>query len=322
MKKNRCALCSSNKARRKCAKHGDTLICPQCCSESRDTVCSGCHYYKKARQYQSSKISKPKNRHFIAEINEEVEKSVDDALALVERGNILEAEHKLESLRTSYPTNHMVNYGIGVVHAFRGDNDKAIDYFTRATSVFPYLIEAHFNKAVAYKNKLDIKNAIKSFAEVIELGDPQNDMVRQASEFVAGFEEQVFKTHNVTLDRFFESQSEFETGFSFMEDGKWEKAIDRFKRAVRLNRAHPQSYGNMGLCYAQLGRKKDALDAFDKAIGLDPNYEPAIVNRAFVERLEEGEPLNQERFESVNYYKDYPFKKKSFIQETLNRIFK
>ncbi|MBW2358272.1 MAG: tetratricopeptide repeat protein [Deltaproteobacteria bacterium] len=296
MKKTKCALCSRNKARRKCAKHGG--------------------------QYQSSKISKPGKRHFIAEINEEVERAVDDALALVERGNIPEAEHKLESLRNRYPTNHMVNYGIGVVHAFRGDNDKAIDYFTRATRVFPYLIEAHFNKAVAYKNNLDIKNAIKSFTEVIELGDPEADIVRQASEFVAGFEEEVMKKSNITLDQFFESQGEFESGFSFMEEGAWEKAIARFKRAVSLNPDHPQSYGNMGLCYAQLGRKKDALDAFDKAIGLDPNYEPAIVNRAFVERLEEGESLTRERFESVNYYKEYPFKKKSFIRETLHEILK
>jgi tetratricopeptide (TPR) repeat protein len=320
MTKSRCILCNSNKASRKCEKHGNSLICPQCCAESRDAVCSGCDYYKKVRQYQSSKISKPVKKRFIIEINGEVEKAVNDALALIERGNMPEAEHELESLRTSHPTNYMVNYGIGVVYALKGDNDQAIDYFNRATDAFPYFIEAHFNKAVAYQKNLDIKNAIKSFNEVIELGDPKDDIVRHSSEFVSGIEEDIMKKYNISLDQFFEAQIEFESGFSFMEDGRWEKAIGLFKRAIRLNPDHPQSYGNIGLCYAQLGRKKDALDALDKAIELDPNYEPAIVNRVFVERLEEGERLNQERFESVNYYRDYSFKKRSFIQEIFRRF--
>ena len=38
-------------------------------------------------------------------------------------------------------------------------------------------------------------------------------------------------------------------------------------------------------------------------------------NRAFAEQLEEGEMLTEEKFESINYYKDYSFKKKSYIQE-------
>ena len=320
MKKAKCKLCARNKARIKCAKHNDMLICSQCCAKSRDPACKICQRYAEAKQYQSSKATKTRKKHFIAEMNEEVEKAVDDALALVERGSIRESESMLEALRIRHPRNHMVNYGTGVVHALKGDYDKAIDYFTRATDVFPYLVEAHFNKAIAYKNKLDIRNTIKSFAEVIEVGDSQDDLVRQAAEFVAGFEKQVMKTHNVTLARFFEAQDEFESGFSFMEKGAWENAIVCFQRAIKLNSKHPQSYGNTGLCYAQLGRKEDALDAFDKALEIDPNYEPAILNRTIVERLEEGEPLNQARFESVNYYRDYSLKNESFLQETLHRI--
>ena len=57
----------------------------------------------------------------------------------------------------------MVNYGIVVINAFKGQYDGAIKYFIRATDIFPYLLEAHFNKAVAYKNKLDIHNMARSF---------------------------------------------------------------------------------------------------------------------------------------------------------------
>ena len=315
MKKNICPLCNANKGRRKCEKHGDIEICPQCCAESRNTDCGGCRYYENAVQYESSKISKPKKRHFIIEINEEVEKAVDDALALAERGNLSKAEHRLESLRADYPSNYMVIYGIGVIHALRGENDKAIDYFERATELYPYFIEAHFNKAIAYEKNLDIKNAVKSYAEVIELGDPNDEIVHNATKFVADIEASIRKTYHINLHLYFESQSEFESGFSFMQNGEWEKALDRLKRALKLNPGHAPSHGNIGLCYAQLGRKKEALDAFDKAISIDPNYEPAIVNRALAEQLEVGERLTQEKIESINYYKDYSSKKKSYIQE-------
>jgi len=87
-----------------------------------------------------------------------------------------------------------------------------------------------------------------------------------------------------------------------------------------INKRHPQSYGNLGLCYAQLGRKSEALEAFDKAIEIDPKYEPAIFNRAVIESLDEGEKLEPEGFMSIDYYKDYPLKKKSFVESIHSKL--
>jgi tetratricopeptide (TPR) repeat protein len=320
MNKNKCAICNTRKGRRRCKKHGDKEICPTCCAETRDKDCTGCRHYENAVQYESSKISKPKKRDFIIEINEEVEKAVDDALVRAEQGDIAGAERMLEDMQADYPSNYMVIYGIGVIHALRGDHDKAIDCFDRATRIFPYFIEAHFNKAVAYQKKLDIKNAINSYNEVIELGEPKDDAVRHARKFVESMEANIWNENHISMKQYFEAQDEFEAGFSLMEDRKWEKAIIKFNRAIKLNPDHPQSYGNMGLCYAQMGRKQDALNAFNKALQIDPEYEPAILNRTFTERLEDGEPLSYDKFKSVDYYRDYPRGKKSFIQETVDAI--
>ncbi|MFC1863638.1 tetratricopeptide repeat protein [Thermodesulfobacteriota bacterium] len=188
MKKRKCALCSRTKARRKCSRNNHEFICSQCCAESRDSACEGCQHFTESRRYHLSKNPTKMKKHFIVEINEEVEQTVDDALALVEGGNIRKGERILEELSIRHSKNYMVNYGIGVVNAFKEDYDKAIEFFTRATDAFPYFIEAHFNKAVAYKSKLDIKNAVRSFQEVIQIGDPQTSLVRQAREFVSGLE--------------------------------------------------------------------------------------------------------------------------------------
>jgi tetratricopeptide (TPR) repeat protein len=320
MKKRKCALCSRTKARRKCDRHNHEFICSQCCAESRDSACEGCQYFAEARQYHLSKAPKTKKKQFIVEINEEVEKAVDDALALVEGGNIRNGERILEELKIRHPRNHMVDYGIGVVNAFKQEYDQAIECFTRATDAFPYFIEAHFNKAVAYKKKLDIRNAIKSFKEVIAIGDPQADMVRQATGFVSGLEREIMETHSITLDQYFEAQDEFEKAFSCMEKEAWQQAIPGFQKCIKLNKKHPQSYGNLGLCYARLGRKAEAVAAFEKALEIDPNYEPAMVNKAVVESLQDGEKLDQESFKSIDYYRDYPLKKRSFVRSILDEL--
>ena len=320
MKKKRCVVCSRTKARRKCGRYDEAFICSKCCGDKRDSECDACKYFTAAMQYQSHKTRKAKKNHFILEIKEEAENLVDEALALIEDGNIRKGAFLLEELKVKYPGYYKVVYGIGVVHAFKGEFDQAIACFIKATDAFPYFIEAHYNLAVAYKEKMDVRNAIKSFREVIEIGDPKEDIVRQAGEFVSTLERSITKDFGITLDQYFSAQEEFEKAFSFMQKGAWQKATQGFEKCIKLNRKHPQSYGNLGLCYAKSGRKGEAIAAFDKALELDPDYEPALVNKTMVESLPEGETIDQERFESIDYYKDYPVKKKSYIKRVLKEL--
>jgi tetratricopeptide (TPR) repeat protein len=81
----------------------------------------------------------------------------------------------------------------------------------------------------------------------------------------------------------------------------------------------PQPYGNMGLCYAILGKKEAAIEAFDKALAIDPNYELAIVNKAYTERLAPGEALDAP-IRIVKYYKDYSAKNRSYIEESAKEM--
>jgi len=108
MKKMKCTLCARNKASRKCKVYDDKLICSLCCADLRNPDCEDCQYFRAAKQYQLSKARKAKKKEFIVEINEDVEKAVDDALAFVERGKIGKGEDILSKLQLQYPRNHMV----------------------------------------------------------------------------------------------------------------------------------------------------------------------------------------------------------------------
>lgn len=303
-------MCIHRKGRRVCKLHHSEIVCSWCCAQSQGSDCEGCPHYPVARQYAASKTKKPHHKHFIAEINPEVERTVDEALKLIEKGEMEKGEAIISELKKDHPGNHTIYYGLGVVHALRGEHDEAIEYFDQAIGIFPYFVEAHFNKGVAYQKKFDIGNMIKAFKEVVAIGDLKDNYVRQAQDFIKKTEQYVKKTEAIDLEAYLEGQEKFNQAFSCMERGDWEEALAGFKAVLSKNKKHVQSYGNIELCYACLGQKEQALTALDKALEIDPSYGPALNNRAAVASLKEGEKLERAIFQSVDYYKERYLEKK------------
>ncbi|MDI6735337.1 MAG: tetratricopeptide repeat protein [bacterium] len=323
--KKKCAVCGKNKGARICERYNNQFVCSLCCAEIRNSEeCESCQHFKNANQYQVSKIKKIPEKHFIAEINPQVEDTVNQALTLVERGDIEKGQAIITDLKEEHPINYMVHYALGVVHAFKGELDEAIRCFEESTDIFPYFIEAYFNKGIAYQKKYDIGNTTKAFKEVIAIGKPESNLVKQAQNFIKGMEQNIKKTYGIDIETYIECQDKFDVAFSCMKRKEWEKAIDGFKASLVKSKRHPQSYGNIGLCYACLGQKEQALEALDKAIEIDPNYEPAIFNRTIIEFLGEGEKLGEklEKYESeiIEYYKERALNKKSFIQSIFKKL--
>lgn len=319
MKKVKCSICNNNRAKRKCSKD-ESMVCSLCCANNRnEEFCSSCSYFKTAQNYTKSKQNQ-KNK-FIIEIDEEVEKSVDEALILVERLQIKKGRELLSQLLNQYPENHMVNYGLGVSYAFDGNDEKSIPYFKKAIDVFPYFVEAYFNLAMVYKNKLDIKNAVINFNKVCEYGDPKEQFTQNAKSFLNDLEEQIFKTDKISIEKYFEAQELFEKSHDEMVENKWELAKNGFKKVLEITPNHTQSLGNLGLCYGHLGQKNKALLTLNKALTIDPHYEPAIINKNAVESTQDGEPITPAKIASVEYYKDtHNTKKKSIISDTIKKI--
>lgn len=83
--KRKCILCDQNKGKRSCIQFDKAMVCPKCCAQLRNPSCVTCSYYKTAEKYAEDKIRKSGGKSFIIELNEEVDKAVDKALALIER---------------------------------------------------------------------------------------------------------------------------------------------------------------------------------------------------------------------------------------------
>jgi tetratricopeptide (TPR) repeat protein len=318
---NKCVACSRVKGKRVCRIRAGALICPQCCAQIRGPDCRGCVYYSQAEEYARKKTLASQAKGFMMRVDPEVDEKVDQALAMIESGNGLDGESIIADLLAKHPDLHTVQYAMGVVLAKKGKYQESILHFDKAIEIFPYFVEAWFNKGISYQKLVKPDETIRAFRKVIELGNATDDFVRYARSMVNDVEQRLHESDGITLDDYLKAKDKFDEAFSMMEKRQWQPAISGFQAAIRLSPSHPQSYGNMGICYAQLGRRQEALEALDKALALDPNYGPALVNRKIVASLKEGEKLPDDRFSSVEYYKDYALKHRSML-ERLAGIFR
>jgi len=261
-----------------------------------------------------------KKKPFIIELNEELDSKVDAAMTLIEKGRIDQGAVIMEELMSVRPDYHSVQYGMGVVYAFSTRYDEAIRCFKEALEIFPYFVEAQFNMATAYKEKLDLGNAIRAFRKVTEISDSNNELAKHAESFLSDLEEHIRKKEGISLDLYLKAMDIFEEACDCMARQEWERAIASFRACLHISKDHYQSCGNMGLCYAKLGKREEALASFDRSLQINPDYEPAIVNRAIVAGMKDDKDLPEGPIEIMEYEKDYTLKKKSYIAEIIDSI--
>jgi len=70
--------------------------------------------------------------------------------------------------------------------------------------------------------------------------------------------------------------------------GDYEKAIEYFKRAIKLNPNYAAAFSNTGIAFYRLGCLQKAIEYFDKAIEADPKYVKAYNYKVLVLMEKEG----------------------------------
>jgi len=247
-------------------------------------------------------MKKSNFKDFTAPIDPEVDKAVDDALRFAQQGNLAKGEASLIGLLAKYPNVYKVQYGMGTLHAMKGNYAESVFFLNKCLETFPYFVAAWFNKGVAHKNLLDLGNTITSFRKVIEFGDHGDHLVITAEKVLLDMETSISRDYGMTLDRYLQSMAEFDSAFAQMQNKEYEKAITGFQNVLVINKNHPQSYGNIGLCYSFLGKREEALAAYDQALAIDPNYKPAQTNRAILLSLPDGEKMPDSHIKTVGFY--------------------
>lgn len=78
------------------------------------------------------------------------------------------------------------------------------------------------------------------------------------------------------------SKRHLKKGISFIKSKELEKAIDEFKKAIKLNSSDSASYYNLGICYLRLGRFQEAVKPLETYVTFHPDKAFAYYNLGYV----------------------------------------
>jgi lipoprotein NlpI len=87
----------------------------------------------------------------------------------------------------------------------------------------------------------------------------------------------VIRSRQVSLDDL--SRAFFNRGRAWSDKGQFERAIQDFDQAIRLDPNYADAFNNRGIAFSGKGDYDHAIENFDRAIALDPNFAIAIFNR-------------------------------------------
>lgn len=296
----KCPLCCKAKGKRVCALHDGAAICPLCCATVRTVEqCENCTHFQEAEGYRRQRMRQGNVPDFIMRIDEEVEDQVDQALQAIERGRRKEGEAQIRKLYRENDDLSCTQYAMGVVHLSREDPERAAVYFQQAVKTYPYFAEAHFNLSACYRKMLEVNKSLRCLIRARDAAERGGALHTRASSMLCEFEDSIRRHEGVSLEQFLEAGDAFDRGVANMEKGAFRQATIDFRESLRIKPMSPQAYGNLGICLARLGMKDDALAMLDRALEIDPDYEPAKWNRAGIDEL--ADPKTDVTVASIQY---------------------
>lgn len=241
---------------------------------------------------------KPKEE--IPELDPVVTRQLDRALKLVKKKSLDAADKIVRNLLENYPNIDLVQFMAGYVLMERQQLIGALAHFDKAIALRPDFVEAWFHKGLVFDELTDTRQAIIAHRKVLKLGDAKDPLVKTSQEILEDYTE-TLRAQGTTLDGYIQGKEFFERAVAAMEKHRWEEAIAGFSKTISLYPGHVQSYGNIGICNGYLGKKKEALEALEKALEIDPLYEPAIENRKVFQNLRKGEKLTA-KLNVIDFY--------------------
>ncbi|MBI3400877.1 MAG: tetratricopeptide repeat protein [Acidobacteria bacterium] len=77
-------------------------------------------------------------------------------------------------------------------------------------------------------------------------------------------------------------------GLREQQAGQGAKAIDEYRRGIRIDARNPGLFNNLGVALRESGHLDEAIEAFQSALNIDPKYEKAL-NNLGVSRYQQGQ---------------------------------
>ncbi|KAJ8660147.1 hypothetical protein O0I10_004006 [Lichtheimia ornata] len=88
-----------------------------------------------------------------------------------------------------------------------------------------------------------------------------------------------FFTSPTRLDSLADAQEQIKKGTEYLNQGSLDMAMHSYHKSVQIAPS-AAGYFNIGVCYFQMGKHKDAIDSFERSLDYEPNQADAHTNIA------------------------------------------
>ncbi|MFA5317952.1 MAG: tetratricopeptide repeat protein [Patescibacteria group bacterium] len=143
-----------------------------------------------------------------------------------------EKAHELE------PSNPVILTELGKLYLINSQTKEAVDVFDQAIKEKENYLEAHIGLAKTYDQLGQTDKALIILEEVISV-QPNAEVI-------------------------------YESGRLYYNQGKIDKAIERFSQAVQMRPGYANAMYSLGLAYKEKGDKINALEQFEKVLEMNP----------------------------------------------------
>jgi tetratricopeptide (TPR) repeat protein len=219
----------------------------------------------------------------------EVSEILARAKAMLERGQMGEAEALYQQVLEADPRNAEAFNGLGVIQAQSGKLEQAISSFEQAVRSRPDAAEASNNlrQALALRHQ-SLGRAAAEQGKLGEAEDHYRQALRQLPDYVAALgnlgnilrrqgqlaeAESCFRRILELEPNQFQALNDL--GALSQEQKMFQEAIELFRRALQVQPNHANAHLNLGVVLAKQGQSGEAAASFRAALAVQPDFAEA-----------------------------------------------
>ena len=223
-------------------------------------------------------------------------------LALLERGDALMKAKRYDEAIAQYKTavakaerpSVTAYLNLGSAHYANEDLPAATEAFRKAIEIKPNDYRGHYNLAETLYLSGDYRNSEAEYRRVIALV-PQGIVNTQAKYFLGlalhkqgrADEAMVQYRTAITQANGKYAEAHYNLGTALLERKEYAAAESEFRTSIEQDKTFPEAYFNLGVALENQKRIREAIEQYEKYLGLIPKNADAASLRTHVEKLKQ-----------------------------------
>ncbi len=201
------------------------------------------------------------------------------ANTLLQKGDLQQAKKLFEKVLKNFKHDPELHLILGYICGQTGEASKAITYLIKASTLQPKNPQTHYNLGVAYQDYRDYPKAINCFRTVLELAP---GMMEAKYNLALSFhrlnehEKAVGLLNQLHVELPANMEVSQALASCYFSLGNHEKTIKLTEKIITYNQS-PKAYCLLGTAKLKENLKSEAVEAFQSALLIDPEYIDAML---------------------------------------------